>query len=200
MNKYSGELMEPYQYQRHRVMNNDFSTSQLSQRSTNTLPNYSNQNYASFHNNDSYSPTSNYVASFSDKNTSSSPMEENRAHNDDSYVRQLNSSVVNKITNEVKKEFDSVDYESSFIYDVYPDKVTLQRMAEVIAKRMETMGLDQEVQTSNWHPSSAYNHGNYQSQYGYSCSNPSNCWFRYLIETIIFQELMERRHKRKTRY
>ena len=100
------------------------------------------------------------------------------------YIKQMYSSILKVLLAEIQKEFDLVDYEDSFIFDEYPDKDTLLRMADVILKRAENMDLEQgDLETT---------------QFRSGDKRRRNPFLRHLVENLVFQELLHRRrHKRR---
>ena len=100
------------------------------------------------------------------------------------YIKQMYSSILKVLLAEIQKEFDLVDYEDSFIFDEYPDKDTLLRMADVILERAENMDLEQgDLETT---------------QFRSGDKRRRNPFLRHLVENLVFQELLHRRrHKRR---
>lgn len=58
------------------------------------------------------------------------------------YWRQLYPAEVKQIQRAVELACDQVDYEGSFLYDEYPDRVALQKMCDEIEQRM-TAGVEE---------------------------------------------------------
>ncbi|MDE7272005.1 MAG: hypothetical protein K2N95_02935 [Lachnospiraceae bacterium] len=69
---------------------------------------------------------------------------EDRILEDLEYLQQMYPTYARKYQNAISSVVDKMDYEGSFIYDQYPDKLTLQRMVEsvmaIIKTNEEAMG------------------------------------------------------------
>lgn len=100
------------------------------------------------------------------------------------YLSHLNSAVLNLLLVEIKKEFDLVDYDGSFIFDEFPDRNTLLKMAEIILERAKDMNIEDVTVEA--------------TQFNKNDKKTRDPWLQYLIETLMFHELLERRrHKRR---
>ena len=100
------------------------------------------------------------------------------------YLSHLNSAVLNLLLVEIKKEFDLVDYDGSFIFDEFPDRNTLLKMAEIILERAKDMNIEDVTVEA--------------TQFNKNDKKTRDPWLQYLIETLMFYELLERRrHKRR---
>ena len=100
------------------------------------------------------------------------------------YLSHLNSAVLNLLLVEIKKEFDLVDYDGSFIFDEFPDRNTLLKMAEIILERAKDMNIEEVTVEA--------------TQFNKNDKKTRDPWLQYLIETLMFHELLERRrHKRR---
>lgn len=67
----------------------------------------------------------------------SEPLFENPVIKDFNYFRGIYSKASSYLSNEIKKAVDDTDNVNSFIYDAYPDKVTLNIIVDKIASQME---------------------------------------------------------------
>lgn len=58
--------------------------------------------------------------------------------NDDSYLKYLYPNICNPIQKIIDDECDQLEYDGSFIFDSYPDKISLQQLAHKIYKACQT--------------------------------------------------------------
>lgn len=66
------------------------------------------------------------------------------------YWQQLYPEEVRRVQRAVEQACDQVDYEGSFLYDEYPDRIALQRMCEGI-RQMITMGENGQQEGTELH-------------------------------------------------
>ena len=63
---------------------------------------------------------------------------EDRILEDLEYLRQMYPTYAKKYQNAISSVVDKMDYDGSFIYDQYPDKLTIQRMVESVMTIIRT--------------------------------------------------------------
>lgn len=63
---------------------------------------------------------------------------EDRILEDLEYLKQMYPTYARKYQNAISSVVDKMDYEGSFIYDQYPDKLTIQRMVESVMVIIKT--------------------------------------------------------------
>lgn len=103
--------------------------------------------------------------------------EESRYMQDLEYLQQMYPARAKKYQSRIAKMLDRLDYEGSMIYDEYPDKLMLYKLAEDTAdmiKREEAL----EKQAT-----------------GESEKEPEN--IRELIQILLFYEIYKRRHNKQ---
>lgn len=103
--------------------------------------------------------------------------EESRYMQDLEYLQQMYPARAKKYQSRIAKMLDRLDYEGSMIYDEYPDKLMLYKLAEDTAdmiKREEAM----EKEAA-----------------GEDEKEPGN--MRELIQILLFYEIYKRRHNKQ---
>ncbi len=63
---------------------------------------------------------------------------EDRILEDLEYLQQMYPTYARKYQNTISSVVDKMDYDGSFIYDQYPDKLTIQRMVESVVAIIRT--------------------------------------------------------------
>ncbi|MDO4556630.1 MAG: hypothetical protein Q4B70_16060 [Lachnospiraceae bacterium] len=63
-------------------------------------------------------------------------VDESLIDRDYSYMKKISPSIVSQISDWIEEECDRIEYDGSFLYDQYPDKTTLLKMTERIAKNL----------------------------------------------------------------
>lgn len=117
---------------------------------------------------------------------------EDRILEDLEYLQQMYPTYAKKYQSVVGSVVDKIDYDNSFIYDEYPDKLTLQKMVEgvlaVIKANEEKTedGLQDENNDENVLTEAA----------PWREKEP---WIRELVTVLIYNEVLMRRKKRHER-
>lgn len=93
--------------------------------------------------------------------------------NDYSYLKYLYPDICSKITELVEEECDQLEYDGSFIFDAYPDKISLQQMAAGILKKCNEK--DPETFPRD------------------------NAHIREMIEIVLYNEILFRRNRYRNR-
>ena len=103
------------------------------------------------------------------------------------YLQQMYPYYAKRYQGVILSVVDKMDYDGSFIYDQYPDKLTMQRVVSsvlAIIKANEENSVQQEaVQASESVP--------------WQEKEP---WIRELVTVILFYEILRRRRMKKKTY
>ena len=65
-------------------------------------------------------------------------VDEDQIDRDYTYMKSICPAVAAKLADWIEEECDRLEYEGSFLYDQYPDKVTIQKMANRILGQMSS--------------------------------------------------------------
>ncbi len=102
------------------------------------------------------------------------PKNEETVIRDMEYLQQMYPGEVRRYQQRIAQLLDKVDYEGSMIYDEYPDRFTLERLAEsalqVLRREEEESGTDNPTPPEKW------------------------MWLKDLIQVLICNEVYKRRH------
>lgn len=131
------------------------------------------------------------------------------------YFRQLYPSTASRILKEVDQECDQLEYNGSFMFDEYPDKVRLRQIIDRLYDKLQNEIDEPAVSSSNVSPSKVYDEVNEEeddfkklskdvesNQYRQDNRRPptrNRNWLRDLIEILLFQELQNRRRRYRSR-
>lgn len=96
----------------------------------------------------------------------------NKAARDIEYLRELYPAQAKKILARISEILDKMDYEESMIYDEYPDRWSLYRLAESIVKIMKNDAAEAEE--------------NFSKEYWE--------WVSDMVQVLLFDEIFNRRH------
>ena len=96
----------------------------------------------------------------------------NRAAQDLEYLRELYPAKAKKILARISEILDKMDYEESMIYDEYPDRFSMYRLAESIVRILKNEAKEQEEEHDDlyWE------------------------WVSDLVQVLLFDEIFNRRH------
>lgn len=128
------------------------------------------------------------------------------------YFRQLHPNTAKRILQEIDEECDKLEYDGSCMFDEYPDKVYLGRMIDSIYKRMKDLIEEPIIYVENLQPDMDCR-GETSEVDGESKSSAqemnrrrsspspirSNNWLRDLIEILLYQEILNRRRRYRSR-
>lgn len=103
--------------------------------------------------------------------------QDNRTARDIEYLREMYPEEAKKLLSRIAEVLDKLDYEESMIYDEYPDRWQLYRLAENITKIIE-----QEAQ-----------------EQGETYSPEKEQWLGDMVQILLFDEIFNRRHGNKQR-
>lgn len=98
--------------------------------------------------------------------------QENKAARDIDYLREMYPAEAKKLLTRISEILDTMDYEESMIYDEYPDRWQLYRLAESIVQilKNESAQKEEEVSDEKWE------------------------WISDMVQLLLFDEIFNRRH------
>lgn len=99
---------------------------------------------------------------------------EDALHRDMDYLRSLYPLDAQKYLKKIRDIIDYMDYEGSMIYDEYPDRWQLYRLAESILKTLQTESENEEekIPPLKWE------------------------WVSDLVQVLLLEELLDRRQRK----
>lgn len=122
---------------------------------------------------------------------------EDRILEDLEYLQQMYPTYARKYQNTIGSVVDKMDYDGSFIYDQYPDKLTIQRMVEsvvaIIRTNEETAPGDQEQGAQPNVAGSDMTDRALTEQAPWREKEP---WIRELVTVLTYYEILARRRKK----
>ena len=122
---------------------------------------------------------------------------EDRILEDLEYLQQMYPTYARKYQNTIGSVVDKMDYDGSFIYDQYPDKLTIQRMVEsvvaVIRTNEEPASGDQEQGAQPNVAGSDMTDRALTEQAPWREKEP---WIRELVTVLTYYEILARRRKK----
>lgn len=98
--------------------------------------------------------------------------QENRAARDIEYLREMYPAEAKRLLARISEILDQMDYEESMIYDEYPDRWQLYRLAESVVQilRNEAEENGEEITPEKWE------------------------WISDMVQVLLFDEIFNRRH------
>lgn len=106
------------------------------------------------------------------------------------YWRQMYPEKMRKIQQYVMELCDREDYDDSFIYDEYPDAVSIQNMVQQILERLQQDRMFQDENTTQ----------NQEQQVNMSMGRNNRNWLKDVTSILLFEELHRRRcHSKRCR-
>lgn len=98
--------------------------------------------------------------------------QENRAAKDIEYLREMYPAEAKRLLGRIAEILDRMDYEESMIYDEYPDRWQLYRLAENIVTILKNEAQDngEEHTQEKWE------------------------WISDMVQVLLFDEIFNRRH------
>lgn len=98
--------------------------------------------------------------------------QENKAARDIEYLREMYPAEAKKLLVRIAEILDRMDYEESMIYDEYPDRWQLYRLAESIVTilKNEAKEKEEEITSAKWE------------------------WISDMVQVLLFDEIFNRRH------
>lgn len=115
---------------------------------------------------------------------------EDRILEDLEYLQQMYPTYARKYQNTIGSVVDKMDYDGSFIYDQYPDKLTLQRMVEsvmAVIKTNEEAAAQPDVAGSDAVDNALTERAPWHEK---------EPWIRELVTVLMYYEILARRRKR----
>lgn len=128
---------------------------------------------------------------------------EDRMIEDMEYLQQMYPTYAKKYQSVIKSAVDKVDYESSFIYDQYPDKLSIQRMVsgvmEVIRRNEEKEALDADDARNGENDGITNNTADaaLTERAPWSEKEP---WIMELVTVVMYYDILGRRKRRQKNY
>ena len=132
---------------------------------------------------------------------SSAPeVNEDRIAEDLDYLRQMYPSYAKKYQSIISRAVDKMDYDGSFIYDQYPDKLTMQRMVSgimAVIKTNEEKDMEREKEKEGGIESEdgAYESRTQSERQPWAEKEP---WIKELVTLVMFYEILGRRRKKRS--
>ena len=98
--------------------------------------------------------------------------QENKAARDIEYLREMYPTEAKRLLSRISEILDRMDYEESMIYDEYPDRWQLYRLAESIVRilKNEAEQSGEEIIPEKWE------------------------WISDMVQVLLFDEIFNRRH------
>ena len=126
---------------------------------------------------------------------------EDRILEDLEYLRQMYPTYAKKYQNAISSVVDKMDYDGSFIYDQYPDKLTIQRMVESVMTIIKTNEDIVEERPKELIPmDSGQNitdcNGMDKALTEQAPWREKEPWIRELVTVLMYYEILARRRKK----
>lgn len=118
---------------------------------------------------------------------------EDRILEDLEYLQQMYPTYARKYQSTISNVVDKMDYDGSFIYDQYPDKLTIQRMVQSVMAIIRTNeeAMDQSTLVQD--------EGNNRTDNALTEHAPwseKEPWIRELVTVLMYYEILTRRRKK----
>jgi len=127
---------------------------------------------------------------------------EDRILEDLEYLQQMYPTYARKYQSVISNIVDKMDYDGSFIYDQYPDKLTIQRMVEsvmVVIKTSENAMNDSTVVGMDTGREILPEQMIDKALTEQAPWNEKEPWIRELVTVLMYYEILTRRRK-KTKF
>lgn len=135
---------------------------------------------------------------------------EDRILEDLEYLQQMYPTYARKYQTTIRSVVDRMDYDGSFIYDQYPDKLTIQRMVEsvmaIIRTNEEAMNAVNTDVQSNSAMSQGIPNAAVPNAMGSNITDTAlteqapwsekGPWIRELVTVLMYYEILTRRRKK----
>jgi hypothetical protein len=116
------------------------------------------------------------------------------ASDDSAYLTRMYPTDIRHILTEVKRELDNIDYEGSFIYDVYPDKTTLICISKIIYSNLLSTTSQNELKDDyECRTDEKYLSNNRSDMFPPA---NSNLWMFYVVTLLVFDDIFDRRQRK----
>ena len=130
---------------------------------------------------------------------------EDRILEDMEYLQQMYPTYAKRYQSVISSVVDKMDYESSFIYDQYPDKLSIQRMVEsvmVVIKSDEKQDADGTNSVGDHESAQNQENGNVTSDTLTERApwSEKEAWIKELVTVLMYYEILARRKRRQKKY
>lgn len=120
-------------------------------------------------------------------------LQEDMLLEDMEYLQQMYPAYARKYQAVIKSVIDKADYEGSFIYDQYPDKMMMQRMVNSVVQIIKN---DEQKNKMDDSPD-AIAQG---IPFGENADwKNKECWIKELVTILLFYEILLRRKRKEHR-
>lgn len=130
---------------------------------------------------------------------------EDRILEDMEYLQQMYPTYAKRYQGVISSVVDKMDYESSFIYDQYPDKLSIQRMVEsvmVVIRSDEKQDADSMDNEGDREPAQNPENNNITSDTLTERApwSEKEAWIKELVTVLMYYEILARRKRRQKKY
>lgn len=130
---------------------------------------------------------------------------EDRILEDMEYLQQMYPTYAKRYQSVISSVVDKMDYDSSFIYDQYPDKLSIQRMVEsvmIVIKSDENVGAGSTDAAENFENAENPENGKVTSDTLTERApwSEKESWIRELVTVLMYYEILARRKRRQKKY
>lgn len=117
---------------------------------------------------------------------------EDRILEDLEYLQQMYPTYARKYQSTISSVADKMDYDGSFIYDQYPDKLTIQRMVDSVVAIIKT---NEEPQGTPVQSVAGSNIAD-TALTEYAPWSEKEPWIRELVTVLMYYEILTRRRRK----
>lgn len=117
---------------------------------------------------------------------------EDRILEDLEYLQQMYPTYAKRYQSVISNIVDKIDYENSFIYDQYPDKLTLQKMVVSVMEVIKA-NEDNERSDGNSETGETVDDKTLTENAPWKEKEP---WIRELVTVLIYYEILMRRRRK----
>lgn len=127
---------------------------------------------------------------------------EDRILEDMEYLQQMYPTYAKRYQAVISSVVDKMDYDSSFIYDQYPDKLSIQRMVESVMIVIKSDEENDADGTDNDKNDENAENGNVTSDTLTERApwSEKESWIRELVTVLMYYEILARRKRRQNKY
>ncbi len=104
------------------------------------------------------------------------------------YMKTMYPDVIKKVLVIVEDECDKLEFDGSCMFDQYPDKISVNRIADTIFAKVKH--LDSSIEANELEAKSC-------DPYGHCDDRPN--WLRNVVDILLFNEMHHRRRRRHGR-
>lgn len=130
---------------------------------------------------------------------------EDRILEDMEYLQQMYPTYAKRYQSVISSVVDKMDYDSSFIYDQYPDKFSIQRMVESVMiviksdEEKEAVGIVREEKDPEADITESEN-VTADTLTERAPWSEKESWIRELVTVLMYYEILARRKRRQKKY